>query len=668
MSRVEAEARIQAEERHRKLIESNRNTTFLEFIRHCHESLSKSIIVGPESQGTEGLSHEPTGMVCPDRFEHWAEFTRKQDDIYRSVCKFLEPTDNDNKRLFDPILGIEATGRLVEMNEMTCETDLQFHERLAVEHNVITIITELSKIPSAREYFCLGSKKINIVSELASLKSSSTALCKKRDIPPFFTSRHDSFCLLYNPESRRAVLSGEYRPPHELSMKTLRKGLRTHNFYEEIINNPLIPAKGSHRVGYTTARVAGSAVVQEYDTMILLGLEYGFVSTGLGLVFLRVPYDDPGTLQFHICEPSLEVEQGGDGSFLRPTTTIARMLCLTLMGFRSKPRSADWSAQIKTTLKTWVSSFDSTVIGKEEEAPDRDDPSEKSVASPRDRKDAESTETKGTPHSQARGSESSNINNREDPQDSGPDSAPGQKRRFEDTTSSASPAPEQCSKLYRSTQKCLLGLRRRGKLDKNCPNFRLHQVNGSTHHLTNTRGLAKLLKASIDECLDLAEPIGNCGLSGAPFKLTCARYGYTVIGKGTTCYLWPLLEREADVYQMLESVQGSSVPVYIGKINLRKMYFLLGAGKIRHMLLLGWGGETINKVEIEEDTRQWNISKSEKDIQSFGVQHEDLEARNILWNTELSRAMIIDFHLCTFDFNLVRKKPNIWVILSHWTD
>ncbi|GKZ34758.1 hypothetical protein AbraIFM66950_005114, partial [Aspergillus brasiliensis] len=106
-------------------------------------------------------------MVCPDRFEHWAEFTRKQDDIYRSVCKFLEPTDNDKKRLFESILGTEATGSLVEMNEMTCETDLQFHERLAVEHNVITIINELSKIPSAREYFRLGSKKINIVSELA---------------------------------------------------------------------------------------------------------------------------------------------------------------------------------------------------------------------------------------------------------------------------------------------------------------------------------------------------------------------------------------------------------------------------------------------------------------------------------------------------------------------
>ncbi|GKZ22427.1 hypothetical protein AbraCBS73388_008575 [Aspergillus brasiliensis] len=456
-------------------------------------------------------------------------------------------------------------------------------------------------------------------------------------------------------------------------MDTLRKGLRTHNFYEEIINNPLIPAEESQRVGYTTARVAGSAVVQEYNTMILLGLEYGFVSTGLGLVFLRVPYDDPGTLQFHICEPSLEVEQGGDGSFSRPTTTIARMLCLTLMGFRSKPRSADWSAQIKTRLKTWVSSFDSTVTGQEEEAPDRDDPSEKSVASPRDQKDAASTETKRTPQSSARCSESSNINNREDTQDSGPDSAPGQKRRFEDTTSSASPAPEECSKRSKyaedepdtpqrrslpfCTQKCLLGLRRRGKLDQNCPNFRLHQVNGSTHHLTNTRGLAKLLKASIDECLDRAEPIGNCGLSGAPFKLTCARYGYTVIGKGTTCYLWPLLEREADVYQMLESVQGSAVPVYIGKINLRRMYFLLGAGKIRHMLLLGWGGETINKVEIEEDIMQRNISKSKKDIQFFGVQHEDLEPRNILWNTELGRAMIIDFHLCTFDFNLVRKKP-----------
>ncbi|KAK1143364.1 hypothetical protein N8T08_006692 [Aspergillus melleus] len=109
------------------------------------------------------------------------------------------------------------------------------------------------------------------------------------------------------------------------------------------------------------------------------------------------------------------------------------------------------------------------------------------------------------------------------------------------------------------TQKCLLDLRRRGKLDENCPNVKLHRENGSNHHRTTTRGLVSFVKHAVDECLENAEPMGTCGLSGASFKVICVRYGYTVVGKGTTCFLWPQLEREAGVYQMLSPAQGRAL-------------------------------------------------------------------------------------------------------------
>ncbi|KAI2839191.1 hypothetical protein CBS63078_5831 [Aspergillus niger] len=343
------------------------------------------------------------------------------------------------------------------------------------------------------------------------------------------------------------------------------------------------------------------------------------------------------------------------------------------MGLESEPRSVEWSAKIKPTLETWITSFNLTYSGQKEgkEAPDNS--SDKTFVAPKNSKIAAPTGREKTTRSRARCSENPIKTQREDTADPDPDPAPGQKRRLRDTTSSALPAAEKRSKRSKyagdgselrhhqslpfCTQKCLIGLKRRGKLDENCPNFQLHQEHGSTHHRTNTRGLAKLIKAAIDECLDRAEPMGGCGLSGAPFKLTCNRYGYTLVGKGTTCYLWPQLEREADVYQMLEPVQGSAVPVYIGKIDLQKMYFLLGAGKIRHMLLMGWGGETIDEAEVDSQIIRRSVSESAIDIKFLGVQHQDLESSNILWNSELSRTMIIDFHMCTFDLDLVRKKP-----------
>ncbi|KAH8431854.1 uncharacterized protein LDX57_009505 [Aspergillus melleus] len=155
--------------------------------------------------------------------------------------------------------------------------------------------------------------------------------------------------------------------------------------------------------------------------------------------------------------------------------------------------------------------------------------------------------------------------------------------------------------------------------------------------------------------------MGTCGLSGAPFKVTCVRYGYTVVGKGTTCFLWRQLEREADVYRMLSPVQGSAVPVFLGKINMQKIYRLHGAGKIWHMLLMGWGGDTIDTVKTDIRTENRSIARAKKEIESLGVLHQDLASRNVLWNEELDRAMIIDFHLCEFDLHRVKKKPK-WLV------
>jgi hypothetical protein len=87
----------------------------------------------------------------------------------------------------------------------------------------------------------------------------------------------------------------------------------------------------------------------------------------------------------------------------------------------------------------------------------------------------------------------------------------------------------------------------------------------------------RLLKVQLDENIDRCIPLGGCGAYGAPFKLTCIIYGYTVVGKGTTSGLWKEVSREAEVYRILQKAQGSAVPVFLGTIDLTKIYFLHGA-------------------------------------------------------------------------------------------
>jgi serine/threonine protein kinase len=207
------------------------------------------------------------------------------------------------------------------------------------------------------------------------------------------------------------------------------------------------------------------------------------------------------------------------------------------------------------------------------------------------------------------------------------------------------------------TQRCLLGLQSGGALDDRCPNAMLHRRSKDDfQHQITSKDLVRLLKAQLDENIDRCTPLGGCGRYGAPFKLTCAIYGYTVIGKGTTSGLWEKVSREAEVYQMLLKAQGSAVPVFLGTIELAKIYSLHGAGKIRHMLVMGWGGESTALKELTPELLK-EIHKSNKEIEALGIIHKDLRRDNVLWNEELGRALIIDFHRSTLKYRPTLQPP-----------
>ncbi|KAJ5252275.1 hypothetical protein N7489_002685 [Penicillium chrysogenum] len=683
--RAEEEKRKAEEERDQGR-ERTRPTTFLELLRLCHSLFSLQLRVATPSRSTTGKIPAPTGKSCPWRLRHWEDCAARQQEIYRSVCTYLAPAEA-TAQLFLSRVVLEGFGEEFNKRATSSEQDLEGYERFGVENYVRDIIAQLSKIPAAREEFGL-SDGVHFDNHANALDPTEVDPSLPAEPSARRRSRPDQFCIRRIDGERNTLLTTvEYKPPHKLSVENLRAGLREMNFWEEVVRPNSIPTEESAKLAYNASWLTGSAITQEYHVMIQEGLEYSYLTNGLALVLLRVPYDDPGTLYYHLCEPNMEIDLDDDQSFDQPLTAIARVLCLCLMSFAAPIRDQTWRNEASKKLPVWATSLDHTRSQIPERELRQNPPSSEyspSVSSGRTVSEylpssspVESPTQRRPIPTRSRAQCAPNTMDRDDSPDSDTDSAPGgRKRGFSQVTSSPlSPSVQRSARQTGTqpngygryqhnarfcTQRCLLGLQRGGTLDDCCPNVELHRQGSiSKQHLIDASGLIRLIKQQLDQNLDRdCTPMGGCGASGAPFKITCTAYGYTVVGKGTTSYLWNEVKREADIYRILWRAQGRAVPVFLGTIDLAMIYFLHGAGQIRHMLLMGWGGEPIHKLEDVESVRH-EISRSQKKIRSLGVLHQDLRPDNMLWNAELERVLIIDFHRSQLDSRPMKKRTRL---------
>ncbi|CDM34682.1 hypothetical protein DTO013E5_3392 [Penicillium roqueforti] len=667
------EGRRQAEDEARKEKERTRPTTFMELLRSCHSLLSLPLRVGEISVSTTGQIPAPTGKFCPTRLELWVDCPAQQQALYSAVCGYLQ--SEDSLRAFPSLHQIEGYQERLTSKPIDSEKGIEHYEQYAVEYPVNDIITVLSKLPLAREEFGLGDG-IEFSSHINALNAEAVGAdtSQPSSIP---NPKPDQFWIRRIDGNTQSILTTvEYKPPHKLSVETLRLGLRPMNLWEKIVYTNTIPNDVDGKARYNAERLACSAIVQEYHVMIQKGLEYSYVTNGIARVLLRVPYDNPSTLYYFFCDPNRKSEP----NFQFPNTSIAHVLCLCLMAFRSPVRDQIWRSNARSVLRTWKTNFDHTLseIPKEElqqiprscessfhsEVTDPDSstdyhPSPQSGSSPQSNAPTEEGRQSSTSSQPAGCAPTDDRHRAESPNSSGSDTnQERRKRRISQVTSSPStrqePRNDRRGQSYRHdaqfcTQRCLLGLQTGGTLDEHCPNVSLHRQSPDDHkHPINAGDLVRLLKIQLGENRDKdCTPFGTCGSYGAPFKLTCTAYGYTVVGKGTTSGLWKEVSREAEIYQILRKVQGSAVPVFLGTIDLLVDYYH-DAGDISHMLIMGWGGENIVHMEMTSLLRR-EIHRSKREIRKLRVTHGDLRDPNILWNPELNRILIIDFHKSKLD-------------------
>ena len=666
-AKVQAEeARVQAEEARVQAEEKTRTTSFEEVLQACHELACLMTVETDKTKTTKGSTTKPDGKRCPTELKLWTDFPNIRQHQFDKFHSLLHPTGETAPQLFSSRGYLQELGKtIVARQRVGSEAALRVFHNVAVETIVTNILSELIEHPPYGDQLQLG-QGMSFETHTNTLSGRDEEV--QAHLPPSRKSSKpyrpenpisaDQICVSHTTAHGTELLYViEYKAPHKFTPQILQTGLREMILETAVISRPTIPTEPGEKFEYRADRLVAAAMTQTYGYMLESGLEYSCLITGQAIVFLWIRKEEPHTLYYYLAKPKEEVITV-DG-FQYSQTAVSQLLGFSLLAMRSTRRSQEWRKDAIDGAEIWTVDW-KEIMG--------DDPSDDHISPPPSgRKPRKSETVDRSPYALRRQAgckpnETSTSDNRDDPagdSDDGPEDMPtpskkkepsaslkrGEKRRRgqkQDTSSGKQQHRQYC------THRCLLGLARRSALDRRCPNVGLHrQGTKARTHLLDKQQFADLVQRQLATDLDNnVTELHKQGIRGALFQINLVSHGYVVAAKATCEVYIPYLQHEGRIYDRLKSLQGNTIPVYLGNINLKRPWLDLHV-RLTHMLLMSWVGERRAKeVEGKEDLRV-HIKAFQARIQRLGVLHDDLHANNILWNDQLQRPMFIDFEGAT---------------------
>ncbi|KAH8657230.1 hypothetical protein BGZ61DRAFT_594238 [Ilyonectria robusta] len=290
----------------------------------------------------------PRNKRCPTHLRPWSDFLEQQ----RVILGALYDTFPAQSRVFGSRSFLAGLGNRIFQRSIANEKTLEHFLHSSVEDPVRAIIEQLKQVEEVSCAFDIGNGIIienppyaisDVAEEVIVRETPSTppqTPDRTRDLSQL---RPDQICLT---------------APH------LRLGLRAMNIPKDVVNQKTIPTSMDPDAlfQYHAERLIASAVTQTYLYMMEGGLEYGLLTTGEAIVFLRVDWEEPKTLCYHLAEPGPEVS--AHPNHFHVCTAVGQYLAFSLMtlGLLGERRihGQEERRQATLDLSKWAEDFETT--------------------------------------------------------------------------------------------------------------------------------------------------------------------------------------------------------------------------------------------------------------------------------------------------------------------
>ncbi|EHK22581.1 uncharacterized protein TRIVIDRAFT_124167, partial [Trichoderma virens Gv29-8] len=554
---------------------------YLSSCHHMNQAAQSLTAVAVCSQAT---ALEPDGKLYPEQIAPSPDFMDKQLEVWNLVLA------DDNSALLQMLFPSmeKVHDEYFSMEPINGELTLCIFERLGVSKAVMNLLHGVLDDEALSKAVGLSG---NITYGPLETPDDSSF---EDNAPPGFEA-HRSFCVYSNTEGGRSfpIVGIEYRPSDLPKVEEITAALAESIFPERDV---------IEREGDTVTLVSGSkqmvtaTITRLFDCMVKSGVSYGYVYTGEAIIFLEIQ-DDPSIVTYHVSIPGNDVSNEDESTL--HYSAVGQIFAFIIRAMQAGPRSAEWHDRA-ASLDVWRSSYSEALL---------DIPGSSRATSCGDEA-MDDVDAEYEDHAfwmQSDGVIVSDI----------------RQRRY-------------------CTQECLLGLTNAEPLDPDCPNVDKH---GSAH-IDNMEFLS-----IVQDLLSGTRQVSGCCISlglkgslGTMFKVMIPSHGYTFVAKGVPEKNLPRLLREADTYTRLKDLQGGCVPVYLGIIQLEETFEHKNSA-LSHFMLLSWAGRSLETWNRSSESYGFANStrRAYMELHSAGLLHNDAEPRNMLYNPQLDRIMLVDF-------------------------